>query len=80
MPIERDDHEERLARIEEMLATLKAEVERFSELHQRTVAEARLTRMRSEEARHALRKERVKRPKPVERGEHTKPVKPRQRR
>jgi hypothetical protein len=54
----RDEREERLARIEQMLETLKAEVQRFSEFHQRAVEDARLGRRHVEEARRELNKER----------------------
>jgi hypothetical protein len=59
VPLERDDQDERLARIEQMLEQLRGEVRRFSDFHQKTVREARLTRERSETARGAMKKARL---------------------
>jgi len=57
MPLIRDEHEERLARIEQMLEDLQREVQ-LGRLHREIIAEARLTRERTEAARNALRKSR----------------------
>jgi hypothetical protein len=54
--IDRDDHDERLARIEQMLEELRREVSRFSDFHQQAAEESRLTRERSRSARAELRK------------------------
>jgi len=57
MPVNREDqHEERIARIEQILEDLRREVRRFSESHQEAVEEARATRERSQNARGELRK------------------------
>lgn len=61
MPIDRDDHDERLARIEQIIEDLSREVSRFSDFHRRTTAEAKLTRERSQQARTELRKLRAAR-------------------
>jgi hypothetical protein len=58
VPLERDEQEERLARIQQMLDQVKGDIQRFSESHESAVAEARQTRLRSEEVRLALQKER----------------------
>jgi len=56
MPIDRDDHDERLARIEQMLEDLRREVSRFSDFHQQAAEEGVLNRERSRNARAELRK------------------------
>jgi len=59
MPIDRDDrddHDERLARSEQMLENLRREVSRFSDLHQLAAEEGRLIRERSRNARVELRR------------------------
>jgi hypothetical protein len=55
MPIDRDDHDERLARIEQMLEDLRREVRRFSEFHQQVVEDARLAREHTQNTRAELR-------------------------
>ncbi len=56
VPIDRDDHDERLARIEQMLEALRREVSRFSDFHHQAAEEAVVNRERSRNARADLRK------------------------
>jgi hypothetical protein len=56
MPIDRDAQDERLSRIEQMLEDLRREVRRFSDFHQQTLEEARITRDQSEASRSEIRK------------------------
>jgi len=58
MPFEGHQQEEHLEAIEHMFEQLKAEMRRLIELRQQTIQEARLTRLRAEEARLALQRER----------------------
>src|SRR5262249_6933769 len=55
MPLIRDDDEERLARIEQVLENLRRDLASFSDVHRPAVTDARLTREQVEAARTALR-------------------------
>jgi hypothetical protein len=56
VPIQRDDEEERLARIERIIEDLRRNAGRSSVEHRKTIEEARLLRERSQAVRRALRK------------------------
>jgi hypothetical protein len=56
VPLDRNDQEERLARIEQMIEDLRREVIRFSDFHQRAVED--LQRARTKSARDDLSKPR----------------------
>ena len=66
MPLERDEHEERLARIDQILENLKAEVRRATSECEQTILASRLTRERAEAARQALKRERLRAMKTLE--------------
>ena len=56
MPLDRNDQEERLARIEQMIEDLRREVIRFNDFHQKTVED--LLRPQPKRAREVLSKTR----------------------
>jgi hypothetical protein len=56
--MDRDEHDEGLARLEAIVQQLRTAMERFREFHERTIAEARLVRFRAVDARLAFQKER----------------------
>jgi regulator of replication initiation timing len=60
MPHEPDQHEGRVEPIEQTLERLNAEMRHFRAVCQWTVEEARLMRLRAEEARLTLRRERLR--------------------
>jgi hypothetical protein len=58
MPLEQDEEEERLARIEQILETVRAEVRPLSQPHQTSIEDARLALEHSKTARTELRRTR----------------------
>jgi len=68
VPLQRDEEDERLARVDQIIADLRQHADRLREEHRHTLQEARLLRERSEAARRALRKLRLRsRPRTPER-------------
>ncbi len=59
MPVDRDNEDERGARIEQMLKGLQRELQLASAAHRTLIVDARLARERSEAARAGTRKSRL---------------------